>query len=252
MSLENKVVLITGGGTGIGAHAAAAFHVAGAKVVLNGRREAKLSQTAAKIDPIGESVAYVVGDIGQSETSQRMTALAVERFGGVDILFNNAGVFEPKPFLDHTEADLNSYLNLLRGYFLMSQSAIAEMRKRDGGAVINIGSMWANQAIAATPCSGSSTAKGGVHSLTRNLAIEFAPERIRVNAIAPAVVQTPLFDRLLTPEQLAAFNSFHPLGRNGQPQDITEAVLFLADDSRSGWITGIVLPVDGGVTAGRN
>jgi NAD(P)-dependent dehydrogenase (short-subunit alcohol dehydrogenase family) len=252
MSLENKVVLITGGGTGIGADAAAAFHAAGAKVVLNGRREAKLSQTAAKIDPIGESVAYVVGDIGESETSQRMTALAVERFGGVDILFNNAGVFETKPFLDHTEEDLNGYLNLLRGYFLVSQSAIAEMRKRDGGAVINIGSMWADNAIAATPCSGSSTAKGGVHSLTRNLAIEFAPEGIRVNAIAPAVVETPLFDSLLTPEQLAAFNSFHPLGRNGQPKDITEAVLFLADDSRSGWITGIVLPVDGGVTAGRN
>jgi NAD(P)-dependent dehydrogenase (short-subunit alcohol dehydrogenase family) len=252
MSLENKVVLITGGGTGIGADAAAAFHAAGAKVVLNGRREAKLSQTAAKIDPIGESVAYVVGDIGEPETSQRMTALAVERFGGVDILFNNAGVFETKPFLDHTEEDLNGYLNLLRGYFLVSQSAIAEMRKRDGGAVINIGSMWADNAIAATPCSGSSTAKGGVHSLTRNLAIEFAPEGIRVNAIAPAVVETPLFDSLLTPEQLAAFNSFHPLGRNGQPKDITEAVLFLADDSRSGWITGIVLPVDGGVTAGRN
>ncbi len=252
MSLENKVVLITGGGTGIGADAARAFYAAGAKVVLNGRREAKLSQTAAKIDPSGESIAYVVGDIGQSETSQRMTAIALERFGGVDILFNNAGVFEPKPFLDHTEEDLNSYLNLLRGYFLMSQFAIAEMRKRNGGAVINIGSMWADNAIAATPCSGSSTAKGGVHSLTRNLAIEFAPEHIRVNAIAPAVVETPLFDSLLTPEQLAAFNSFHPLGRNGQPKDITEAVLFLADDSRSGWITGIVLPVDGGVTAGRN
>jgi NAD(P)-dependent dehydrogenase (short-subunit alcohol dehydrogenase family) len=85
-----------------------------------------------------------------------------------------------------------------------------------------------------------------------NLAIEFAPDHIRVNAIAPAVVETPLFDPLLTPEQLASFNAFHPLGRNGQPQDITEAVLFLADGDRSGWITGVVLPVDGGVTAGRN
>lgn len=252
MSLNDKVVLITGGGTGIGADAARAFHTAGAKVVLNGRREDKLLQTAAKIDPSGENVAYLVGDIGHPETSQRLTKLAVERFGGVDILFNNAGVFQPKPFLDHTEADLNSYLNLLRGYFFTSQAAIPEIRKRGGGAIVNIGSMWALHAIAATPCSGSSTAKGAVHSLTRNLAIEFASENIRVNAIAPAVVETPLFDCLLTPEQLASFNAFHPLGRNGQARDITEAVLFLADDSRSGWITGIVLPVDGGVTTGRN
>jgi NAD(P)-dependent dehydrogenase (short-subunit alcohol dehydrogenase family) len=252
MSLAEKVVVITGGGTGIGANAAQAFYNVGAKVLLNGRREDKLSQTATTIDPSGQSVTYVVGDIGQAQTSQRLAEVAIARFGGIDILFNNAGVFQPKAFLHHTEADLNSYLNLVRGYFFMSQMAIAEMRKRGGGSIVNIGSMWALHAIAATPCSGSSTAKGAVHSLTRNLAIEFAPENIRVNAIAPAVVETPLFDPLLTAEQLAGFNAFHPLGRNGQPKDITEAVLFLADDERSGWITGTILPVDGGVTAGRN
>ena len=224
----------------------------GAKVVLNGRREDVLFQAAEKIDPTGEKVACTVGDIGQPETSRRMVALAIERFGGVDVLLNNAGVFTPKPFLDHTEEDLNGYLNLLRGYFFISQSAIAEMRKRGSGAIVNIGSMWSSHAIAATPCSGSSTAKGGVHALTRNLAIEFAPDKIRVNAIAPAVVETPLFDSLLTPEQLASFNTFHPLGRNGQVKDTTAAILFLADDSFSSWITGVVLPVDGGVTAGRN
>jgi NAD(P)-dependent dehydrogenase (short-subunit alcohol dehydrogenase family) len=252
MSLKNKVVLITGGGSGIGAAAAQAFHAAGAKVVLNGRRADMLAQMAKNIDPTGQDVAYVVGDIGQRETSQRIVALAIERFGGVDILLNNAGVFQPKPFLDHTEADLNGYLNLLRSYFFMSQAAIAAMCQRDSGAIINIGSMWSNHAIAATPCSGSSTAKGGVHALTRNLAIEFAPNQIRVNAIAPAVVETPLFDSILTPAELASFNAFHPLGRNGQVQDLTAAILFLADDACSSWITGVVLPVDGGVTAGRN
>ncbi|MBD2020222.1 SDR family oxidoreductase [Leptolyngbya sp. FACHB-36] len=252
MSLKNKVVVITGGGSGIGADAAHAFHKIGAKIVLNGRREELLAQTAHTIDPTGETVIYVAGDIGQPETSQSIVKLAVERFGGVDVLLNNAGVFQPKPFLEHTEADLDGYLNLLRGYFFMSQSAIAQMRQGSGGAIVNVGSMWANHAIAATPCSGSSTAKGGVHALTRNLAIEFAPDQIRVNAIAPAVVETPLFDALLTPEQLASFNSFHPLGRNGQVNDITAAILFLADDAFSSWITGVVLPVDGGVTAGRN
>jgi NAD(P)-dependent dehydrogenase (short-subunit alcohol dehydrogenase family) len=252
VGLKNKVIVITGGGSGIGADAAQAFYSAGAKVVLNGRREDMLSQTAQQIDPTGNNIAYVVGDIGQAETSDRVASLAVEKFGGVDILFNNAGVFQPKPFLEHTQTDLDRYLNLLRGYFLMSQAAIKVMQKGDKGAIINIGSMWAFNAIAATPCSGSSTAKGGVHSLTVNLAIEFASAQIRVNAIAPAVVETPLFDGLLTSEQLASFNAFHPLGRNGQAKDITEAVLFLADDERSGWITGTILPVDGGVAAGRN
>jgi NAD(P)-dependent dehydrogenase (short-subunit alcohol dehydrogenase family) len=251
MGLQNKVVLITGGGSGIGADAARAFYAAGAKVVLNGRRKDRLSQTAQKIDPTGQNIAYVVGDIGQAETSDRIASLAVEKFGGVDVLLNNAGVFQPKPFLEHSQTDLDSYLNLLRGYFLMSQAAIKVMQKRGGGAIVNIGSMWAFNAIAATPCSGSSTAKGGVHALSVNLAIEFASAQIRVNAIAPAVVETPLFDDLLTSEQLASFNAFHPLGRNGQAKDITEAVLFLADNERSGWITGAILPVDGGVAAGR-
>lgn len=252
MSLQDKVVLITGGGSGIGANTARALVAAGAKVVLNGRRSDVLENTAAQIDPTGKHITWIVGDIGQAETRQNLVSSAVERFGGIDILFNNAGVFEPKPFLEHTEEDLESYLNLLRGYFFLSQAAIAEMQKKGSGAIINIGSMWALHAIAATPCSGSATAKGAVHALTRNLALEFAADQIRVNAIAPAIVETPLFDSLLTSEQLASFNSFHPLGRNGQAQDITEAVLFLADSDRSGWITGVVLSVDGGVAAGRN
>lgn len=95
-------------------------------------------------------------------------------------------------------------------------------------------------------------AKGGIHSLTRALAIELAPDKIRVNAIAPAVVETPLFDGVASSEELSSFNAFHPLGRNGQAPDITSAFLFLADEAQSGWITGVILPVDGGVTAGRN
>jgi NAD(P)-dependent dehydrogenase (short-subunit alcohol dehydrogenase family) len=252
MSLKNKVVVITGGETGIGEAATQAFLEAGAKLVINGRREAKLADVARRLDPKQENIAFLAGDIRKPETSAALMDLALAKFGGVDVLINNAGVFAPKPFLEHTAEDLDGYLGLLRGYFVTSQCAIRAMLKRGAGAVVNIGSMWADNAIAATPCSGSSTAKGGVHALTRNLAIEFAPKHIRVNCIAPAVVETPLFDPLLTREQLASFNAFHPLGRNGQVKDITEALLFLADDERSGWITGVVLPVDGGVTAGRS
>jgi NAD(P)-dependent dehydrogenase (short-subunit alcohol dehydrogenase family) len=252
VALKDKVVLITGGGTGIGADAAHSFRAAGAKVVLNGRREDLLSKTAASVDPTGENVAYVAGDIGSPETSHRLVQAAVAPFGGIDVLFNNAGVFAPTPFLEVTQNDLDDYFNLMRGYFTLSQQVVPEMRKRRSGTIISIGSIWALQGIGATPSSAPSMAKGGVHSFTRALAIELAPDRIRVNALAPAVVETPLFDALLTPEQLASFNSFHPIGRNGQPQDITAAVLFLADDALSGWITGVLLPVDGGVTAGRN
>jgi NAD(P)-dependent dehydrogenase (short-subunit alcohol dehydrogenase family) len=252
MSLKDKVVVITGGGTGMGADAAHGFYRAGAKVVLNGRRQDVLANTASSIDPTGEKVAYVAGDIGSPETVHQLVKTAVARFGGVDVLFNNAGVFAPTPFLQVTGKHLDDYFNLMRGYFTLTQTVVPEMQKSGSGAIVSIGSMWALQGIGATPSSAPSMAKGGIHSLTRALAIELASDKIRVNAIAPAVVETPLFDPLLSREQLDSFNAFHPIGRNGVPQDITAAVLFLADDALSGWITGVVLPVDGGVTAGRN
>lgn len=252
MSLRDKVVIITGGGSGIGADAARGFSEAGAKVVLNGRREDVLAKTALTIDPSGKNVVYVAGDIGRPETIQRLVRTAVARFGGIDVLFNNAGVFAPTSFLEVTHKELDDYFNLMRGYFILSQGVIPEMRKRGSGAIISIGSIWALQGIGVTPSTAPSMAKGGVHSFTRALAIEMAPDKIRVNVIAPGVVETPLFDPLLSREQLASFNAFHPLGRNGRPKDITSAVLFLADEAVSGWITGVILPVDGGVTAGRN
>jgi len=211
-----------------------------------------MPEVASSVDPTGKNVAYVAGDIGDPEIGVRLIKTASDKFGGVDVLFNNAGVFAIKPFPQVTRDDLREYFNLMGGYFMVTQRAVAEMKKRGGGAVISVGSIWALQGIGATPSSVPSMAKGGIHSLTRELAIELAADKIRVNAIAPAVVETPLFDSVGTPEQLASFNSFHPLGRNGQPRDITSAFLFLADDALSGWITGVILPVDGGVMAGRN
>jgi NAD(P)-dependent dehydrogenase (short-subunit alcohol dehydrogenase family) len=128
------------------------------------------------------------------------------------------------------------------------------MRERGGGVIVNTGSMWAIQAIGATPSSAYSAAKAGVHALTRNLAIELADDRIRVNTVAPTVVETPVYETYQSAEWvrdvLPTFASFHPLGRNGQPADVVSAILFLASDEAS-WITGAILPVDGCVTAGR-
>ena len=252
LEFSHKVVLITGGGTGNGRETARAFLAAGASVVLNGRRESVLKETALALDSSSKRVAIAAGDIGNPATARAAVAVAVQRFGGLDILVNNAGIFSPKGFLDHTEADVDSYLNVfIKGTFFASQAAIPEMKKRGGGSIVNLGSMWATIAINATPSSAYSAGKSGVHALTRNLALEFAADQIRVNAIAPAVVNTPVYSSFLTPEQVASFNSFHPLGRIGQPRDIAEAVLFLASE-RAVWITGVVLPVDGGVTAGRH
>ena len=256
MEFENKTVVITGGATGIGRETARAFLERGANVVLNGRREMKLQEAITELDATGKHVAYLAGDIGNPETARQLIHTAVQRFGGVDILVNNAGIFKPTPFLDHTEEDYNAYVNIiLGGTFYTSQAAIPEMQKRGGGAIVNTGSMWASQAIGVTPSSAYSAAKAGVHALTRNLAIEFAADHIRVNAVAPAVVETPVYNTFMSEDEvkevLPSFNNFHPLGRNGQPQDVTAAILFLAG-SQADWITGVVLPVDGGVMAGQH
>lgn len=256
MDFTGKVAIVTGGGSGIGAEVARRLAAAGARVVINGRDAEKLEAAARAIDPAGGRVLAVPGDIALPATAGLLVAAAEGRFGGVDILVNNAGIFRPKPFLELTEAEYDGFLDIiLKGKFFMAQAAARAMQRRGGGAIVHTGSMWALQAVAATPSSAYSAANAGVHALVRNLALELAPLNIRINAVAPAVVETPVYSTFLSPAEVAAvlpgFNAFHPLGRNGQPGDVAAAILFLASDQAS-WITGTVLPVDGGVMAGRN
>ena len=255
MRFTNKVAVITGGGSGIGQTAAQRLVKEGACVVINGRTEEKLAATAQAIDPTGKRVAIYTGDIGKTEVANGLIAFAVERFGGIDILLNNAGIFAPKPFLEHTEAEYDRFVDtILKGKFFTAQAAAKAMQQRGGGAIVQTGSMWALQAVAATPSSAYSVANAGVHQMVKNLAIELSGDNIRINAVAPAVVETPGYGTFMSPEQVAevlpSFNTFHPLGRNGQPDDVVNAILFLASEDAA-WITGTVLPVDGGVMAGR-
>jgi len=252
---ENKVAVITGGGSGIGKEAARALIAEGARVVINGRTPEKLEKAASEIDSSGENIRIVAGDIGLAETRRKLVETAERDFGGIDILLNNAGIFKPIPFLDHTENDFDRFIGtILKGKFFVAQAVVPAMIKWGGGCIVHTGSLWAIDAVTATPSSAYSAANAGVHALVQNIAIEHAKDKIRINAVAPAVVETPVYDTFMTSEEvrktLPAFNAFHPLGRNGQPIDVVNAILFLASPQAS-WITGIVLPVDGGVLAGR-
>lgn len=255
MHFKDKVAIVTGGGSGIGKETAKRLVGHGASVVIGGRDEAKLRSAAAEFGA-ADRVGILAGDIADPATGSALVEAAERQFGGLDILVSNAGIFKPKPFLEVSEEEYDRFLDIiLKGKFFVAQAAAKAMKKRGGGAIVHTGSIWALQAIGATPSSAYSAATAGVHALVHNLALELAPDHIRINAVAPAVIETPIYSTFLSKDEvskvLPTFNAFHPLGRIGQPEDVAEAILFLASE-QSAWITGTILPVDGGVMAGRN
>src|SRR5215218_1442387 len=211
---EGKVAGITGGGGGIGKAAAARLLDEGASVVLAGRRRDVLEAAKSELDPSGERVGLVSGGVSSAGDAERLIGETVARFGRVDVLVNSTGIFRPVPFLEQTEEHMEEALgSILRPTFWAAQAAARAMRERGGGAIVNVGSMWAVDAISTTPTSAYSAAQAGRHALTKNLAIELAAERIRVNTVALAFVETPAYQRFLSPEEahevLESVNGFH-------------------------------------------
>jgi len=249
---SNRTIIITGASSGIGRAIATEFLHRGANVVINARNKEKLEKFADQHSRHRARIMIIAGDIGLKSTGQALANAALERFGSIDVLVNNAGVFIPRPFLEATEEDLDMYFTTaVKGSYFTSQAVIPTMIEQAEGCIINIGSMWVEHPLEATPCSASQVAKGGVHTLTRHLAIEFADKNIRVNTIAPAVIDTPLYDELMDHHQLEKLSGLHPLKKLGNISDITSWVLHLAGEGGR-FVTGQTLFIDGGITAGAH
>jgi NAD(P)-dependent dehydrogenase (short-subunit alcohol dehydrogenase family) len=251
---EGKKVIVIGGSAGMGRQAALDVVRAGGTAVVVGRDSNRVRETEAALSADGK-VYGLTAELTDREAVTTLQSQLADEHADATLLVNAAGFFVPKAFLDYDADFYDSYLSLNYALFFLTQTVTRGMIAQGGGSIVFVGSMWAHQAIGLTPSSGYSMQKAGLHALTHNLAIELAPQKIRVNAVAPAVVKTPLYEGFIPKEDidatLATFAPLHPLGRVGTATDVANAITFLLGP-QSDWITGAILNVDGGIMAGRN
>jgi len=251
--LQNKVALITGGTTGIGRDTAILFAKNRAKVVISGRRETEGNQAIALVRAAGGDGLFVKSDVSKPADVQSLIAKTVEKFGRLDIAFNNAGIEgQWKPIIEQSEEDWDSVIDInLKGTWLCLKYEIQQMLTQgSGGAIVNMSSVAGLMGSAGAAIYVAS--KHGVIGLTRNAALECAAKGIRVNAVCPAVIETAMADRAFADPQVSKrVLAMHPLGRFGKPMEIAEAVLWLCSN-KSSFMTGHYIVLDGGMRAGPN
>ncbi len=236
MGAEQKVAVITGASQGIGSALVKAYRDRNYRVVANSR---SIKPTT---DP---DVLAVAGDVADPKTAQRIVSEAIARFGRIDTLVNNAGIFVAKPFTDYTEEDYVSMLAVnLGSFFHLTRRVAAEMLNQGSGHIVQITTSLIDHANSNVPSVLASLTKGGLNAATKSLAIEYASKGVRVNAVAPGVIKTPMH----APETHDFLAKLHPVGRMGESKDIVDAVLFLES---AGFVTGEILHVDGGQSAGH-
>jgi len=251
--LEGKVGLVTGGTSGIGRDTAVLFARAGAKVVVSGRREPEGKETVELVSAAGGDGLFVKADVSKASEVDALIQKAVERFGRLDIAFNNAGIEGVwVPIIKQSEEDWDRTSDInLKGVWLCLKYEIRQMLKQGGGgAIVNMASI--NGLIGAAGAAAYSASKHGVMGLTKAAALETARSRIRINAVCPAVIETPMRERLFDAPLVHKYVlSCHPIGRFGRPTEIAEAVVWMCSD-RASFMTGQSLVLDGGFLAGQN
>jgi NAD(P)-dependent dehydrogenase (short-subunit alcohol dehydrogenase family) len=240
MANAQKTAIVTGASQGIGAGLVDAFLKRGYSVVANSR-----NITKANPFPASGNLALVDGDIGDPKTAAEIVDTAVSRFGRIDVLVNNAGIFIPKPFTEYTTEDFNALVSTtLAGFLYVSQSSVKQMLRQKSGSIVNVSTTLVGHPVAGVPVTVQVMAKGALDAVTGALAMEYAKEGIRVNTVALGVIKTPMHK----PETYEFFKGLHPVGRMGEIKEVVDAVLFLTDAT---FTTGEILHVDGGAHAGK-